>query len=93
MKVLPLSSPPALTIDGRFPARSTKADFVPMFTPDAAAFEAICVISLKIFVPKTLLPASGPVIVSVCDVPLISVPVIVNVTDDKLFELKSYKRI
>ena len=87
VKVLPLSSPPALTIDGRFPVRSTKADFVPIFTPDAAAFEEICVISLKILVLITVLPAVGPVIVSVWDVPLISVPVMVNVTDDKLFEL------
>ena len=65
MKVLPLSSPPALTIDGRFPVRSTKADFVPIFTPEADAFEEICVISLNIFVPTTLFPAVGPVMVSV----------------------------
>ena len=38
-------------------------------------------------VPVTVLPAVGPVIVSVCAFPLISVPVMVNVTDDKLFEL------
>ena len=40
VNVLPLSSPLALTIDGRLPARSTKADFDPILTPEAPAFDA-----------------------------------------------------
>ena len=41
VNVLPDSSPPALIIDGLLPAKSTKTDFVPIFTPDAAAFDDI----------------------------------------------------
>ena len=65
VNVLEDSSLPALIIDGLLPARSTKADFDPILTPEAAALDAIWVISLKIFVPVTLFPADGPVIVSV----------------------------
>ena len=36
--------------DGLLTVRSTKADFVSILTCDAAAFEEICVTSLKIFV-------------------------------------------
>ena len=39
VKVLLLSSLPELTIEGLLPARSTKADLDPIFTPAAAPFD------------------------------------------------------
>jgi len=41
VNVFPLSSPPALIIEGLLPVKSTKADFVPIFAPEAAALDAI----------------------------------------------------
>ena len=43
---------------------------------------------LNIFELVTLLPAAGPVIISSCAFPSMSVPVTVKDTDDRLFELE-----
>ena len=74
-------------IEALFPVISTKVAFDPTFTFDAAALEDICVTVLKIFVVVTVPPAVGPAICSLIDVPSMLVPVIVNVLDDKSFEL------
>ena len=69
------------------PKVDPKAGSVPTFIPVAAASEDICVIVLKNFVPFTVF-AFTPVMVSVCALPSISVPVIVNLTDALLDELE-----
>ena len=74
-------------IEALLPVVSTKVAFDPTFTFDAAALEDIWVTVLKIFVVVTVPPAVGPAICSLIDVPSTLVPVIVNVLDDKSFEL------
>ena len=82
-----LSSLPKLVMLALSPVRSTNAAFVPIFTDDAAAFEDTCATVLNILDEVTDPPAVAPVTVSVITVSLMSVPVIVNETEDRLLEL------
>ena len=91
VKVFPLSSLPALVIEGFFPAKSTNTDFVPISTFAAAAFEEISEIVSKIFALVIVPPADGPVITSLRALPFISVPVTVKDTEDKSLELENVR--
>ena len=86
VKVFSLSLPVDV-IDTLVPEVDPKPGFVPTLIPLAAASDEICVIVLKNLVPFTVF-AFTPVIVSVCAVPSTSVPVIVKVTEELLFELE-----
>ena len=82
-----LVSLPTDDIDTLVPSLLAIAATVPTFIPELAASEAICVTVLNTLVPVTVLLLT-PVIVSVCAFPSISVPVMVNVSDELLLALE-----